>query len=97
MLDPEVVQYRFVVVLCCQTCVSQVPWNVWPFPETAVVEHHQVVRDDERYDSVIEALFEHDKPSYASIAVLKRMYGLEALMEVEYVLKFNVALCLILF
>ena len=85
ILDFEIVEYRLIVVLCGKTGVCQILFHFGPALQASVIEHFQVVGDDERHDAVCEALFEEEEPADAPVAVLKRMYGLEALMQVEQV------------
>ena len=58
-----------------------------PFVKTSVIEHLQLVCDDERHDIISEALLKHNEPSHTSIAVLKRMYPLKTHMTIKNVFK----------
>ena len=51
ILDLEVVQKGLEVVLGGETCIEQEAFDAGPFSETSVVEHLQVVGDDEGNDS----------------------------------------------
>lgn len=53
--------------------------------QVSVIKHLQVVGDDERHDAVCEALFEEEEPTDTTVAILKRMYGFETLMQVEQI------------
>ena len=64
--------------------------------QPTVIEHLQGIGNDKWYDACSEALLEHDEPPHSAIAVLKRMNRLEAMMEVDDVLK-GVFLVLVVF
>lgn len=55
--------------------------------QTAVVEHLEVVGDDEGNDAGCQTLFEHQEPSDAAVAILKRVDALETLVQVENVVE----------
>ena len=81
--DLEIVEYSFVVVLRRQAGVRQILPNLRPALQTAIVEHLQIVGDDERHDAVCQTLLEHHEPPDTSVAVLKRVDSLEALVQIE--------------
>jgi hypothetical protein len=58
-----------------------------PFVETSVIEHLQIVCNDEGDDAISEAFFEHDEASYSTITILKRMNLLETHMKIEDIFK----------
>lgn len=61
--------------------------DVVPFAETAVVEHLEVLGDDERHVAACEAFLEHYQTAYSAISVLERMDAFESLVKVYYVLQ----------
>ena len=87
ILDLEIVEYRLVVVLCCQTGVRKILPNFRPALKTAIIKHLQVVRNDERYDTVSQTLLEYYEPSHTPVAVLKRVDHLKALVQIEDILQ----------
>lgn len=52
--------------------------------------------DDKGNDIVFQTLLEHDYPTDTAVAVLKRMYGLETIMKVDYVLNRNILYLMII-
>jgi hypothetical protein len=54
-----------------------------PFVETSVIEHFQIVCNNEGNDAISEAFFEHDEASYSTISVLEGVNLLESHMEIE--------------
>ena len=51
VFDLEVVEKDFEVVLGSEACIKQEAFDAGPFTETSIVEHLQVVGDDEGDDS----------------------------------------------
>lgn len=51
VLDLEVVEKGFEVVLGCEAGVKQEAFDAGPFTETSIIEHLQVVGDDEGNDT----------------------------------------------
>ena len=51
VFDLEVVEQGFEVVLCCEACIEQEAFDAGPLTETSIVEHLQVVGDDEGDDT----------------------------------------------
>ena len=51
IFDLEVVEKGLEVVLGCEACIEQEALDARPFTETSIVEHLQVVGDDEGDDS----------------------------------------------
>ena len=77
--DPEIIQIRFILVLCGQAGISQIALFVVPFLQSTVVEHLQIVLYDERNDIVFQALLKHDQPAHTTVAV--RRYHIETPQE----------------
>lgn len=69
------------MVLGCQAGVGQVAVGVAPFTQSSVVEHLQLVGNDEGNDAALETLLEHDEASDTAVAVLKRMDALKTYMK----------------
>ena len=67
-----------------------------PTPDAIQITGAALVVDDEGNDAMPEAFFEHDQAAYASVAILIRMDTLKLYMEVQYVLKVNRLLGLVL-
>ena len=85
--DSEVVEQRLVVVLRCEAGVAQIFAYGWPLLQTAVVEHLEVVGDDEGNDAGRQTLLEHHESSDTAVAVLKRVDAFETLVQVEDVVE----------
>lgn len=77
--DPEVLHDRFELILCGQAGIQQVTAFRLPLMETAVVEHLEVIRDNERHDVVPQTLFEEKKPPDPSVSI--RRYHIETPQE----------------
>ena len=83
----EVVEQSLVVVLCREAGVAQILAYGGPLLQAAVVEHLEVVGDDEGNDAGRQALLEHHETSDAAVAVLKRVDTFETLVQVEYIVE----------
>ena len=59
----------------------------WPLLQTSVVEHLEIIGDDEGNDAGRQTLLEHHKASDTAVAVLKRVDALETLVQVEDVVE----------
>lgn len=44
--------------------------------QSPIIKHLHIVFDDERYDSIAQALLEENQSSYAAVSILERMYRL---------------------
>ena len=53
--------------------------------ETTIVEHFEVIRNNERHDVVPQALLEEQKPPDTAISILKRMDGFKGIVEFQQV------------
>ena len=51
VFDLEVVEKGLEVVLGCEACIKQETFDAGPFTETSIIEHLQVVSDDEGDDT----------------------------------------------
>lgn len=89
--NSEVVEQRLVVVLCRKAGVAQILTHGGPLLQASVVEHLEVVGDDERNDAGRQTLLEHHESSDTAVAVLKRVDALETLVQVEDVVECLVA------
>ena len=87
IFNPEIVEQCLIIILCRKAGVKQVAPYALPLLQATVVEELQFVGNDERHQTVRQALLEHYQASNTSIAVLERMYSLKALMKVYYILK----------
>jgi hypothetical protein len=76
-------QDGFILILGGETGICEVAINVTPLMKSAIIEHLQIICDDEGDDVVSEAFHEHNEATYASIAILEGMNLLEADMEIK--------------
>lgn len=88
--NSEIVEQGLVVVLRRETGVAQIFAHGGPLLQTAVVKHLEVIGDDEGNDAGCQTLLEHQEPSDAAVAILKRVDALETLVQIE-----NVVECLV--
>ena len=51
VLDLEVVEKGLEVILGCEACVKQEAFDAGPFTETSIIEHLQVIGNDEGDDT----------------------------------------------
>ena len=84
---PEVIEQALELVLGGETSVCQVSSDIPPFLKPTVVEHFQLVCDNEGNVPVMQTFLEHQQPAYASVAILERMDGLKADVKVKNILK----------
>lgn len=85
--NSEVIEQCLVVVLCRKAGVAQIFAHGGPLLQTAVVEHLEVIGDDEGNDAGCQTLLEHQEPSDAAVAILKRVDALETLVQIENVVE----------
>ena len=85
--NSEIVEQGLVVVLRRETGVAQIFAYGWPLLQTSVVEHLEIIGDDEGNDAGRQALLEHHKSSDTAVAVLKRVDAFETLVQVENVVE----------
>ena len=85
--NSEIVEQGLVVVLCREAGVAQIFAHGGPLLQTAVVEHLEVVGDDEGNDAGCQTLLEHQEPSDAAVAILKWVNAFETLVQVEDVVE----------
>ena len=72
--DSEIIEYGFIIILCREAGVGQIAIHTPPFTQATVVEHLQIVGDDEWHDTSPETFLKHQEPPYPSVAILKGMY-----------------------
>ena len=95
VLNLEVVEQRFVVVLCREAGVGEIAVDMAPFAEAPLVKQFQVIRDDEWDDSVRQAFLEQDQTPHTAISVLERMDPLELLVKVDEVFQRFLLFCMV--
>ena len=76
-------QDGFILILGGETGICEIAINVTPLMKSAIIEHLQIICDDEGNDAICEAFLEHNEATYASIAILEGMNLLEADMEIK--------------
>ena len=76
-------QDGFILILGGETGICEVAINVTPLMKSAIIEHLQIICDDEGNDAICEAFFEHDETAYTPVAILEGMNLLEADVKVE--------------
>ena len=87
ILNSEIVECGFILVLCGQTGVDKIAIDVSPLTQSSVIEQLQFVGDNEWNDATTQALFEHDKTTYSTISILERMNTLKTYMQVKNIFK----------
>lgn len=95
ILDSEFVEKEFEIVLRSEAGVGQEAFDPGPVAEAVVVEHFQIIGDDERHMAVAQTFAKHQQSSDTTVAVLKRMYSLKALVKIQNVVKRRVFFCII--
>ena len=65
--------------------------------ETVIIEHLQLVGDDEWNVVEAQTFPEHYQSPYASVTILKRMYRFEPLMKVKNILKCRMLPAIVIF
>ena len=85
--DSEVIHDGLKLILRGQAGVQQIPAFGFPLVQPPVVEHFEVIRNNERNNIVPQALLEEQKPPDTAISILKRMYLLKFIMKLYYFLQ----------
>lgn len=89
--NSEIVEQGLVVVLRREAGVAQIFAYGWPLLQASVVEHLEVIGDDEGNDAGRQTLLEHHKASDTAVAILKWVDAFETLVQVEDVVECLVA------
>lgn len=89
--NSEIVEQGLVVVLRREAGVAQIFAYDWPLLQASVVEHLEVIGDDEGNDAGRQTLLEHHKASDTAVAILKWVDAFETLVQVEDVVECLVA------
>ena len=80
--DSEVIHDCLELILRGQAGIQQITAFRLPFMETPIIEHFEVIRNNERHDVVPQALLEEQKPPDTAISILKRMDGFKGIRTV---------------
>ena len=56
IINPKIIQIRFILVLCDQAGICQIAFFVVPFLQSTVIEHLQIVLNNERNDIILQTL-----------------------------------------
>ena len=83
--DSEVIHDCLELILRGQAGIQQIPLFRLPLMETTIVEHFEVIRNNEWHDVVPQALLEEQKPPDTAISILKRMDGFKGIVEFQQV------------
>jgi len=87
ILNSKIVQILLKHVLRRKACIGQIALFSAPLMQPAIVKQLHIVVDDERHNTVAQALLEHDKPSDTTVAILEWVDRLKADVEVDDLLK----------
>ena len=85
--NPKIIQICFIFILCCQTGICQISFFVVPFLQSTIIEHLQIVLNDERNNIVFQALLKHDQSAHTTVSILEWVNLLKLHMEVQNILK----------
>lgn len=85
----EIVENGFIIILRRKTSICQETGGAEPFAKSPIIEHLQFFGYNKRNYTMTETLLEHYQPTDTPIAVLKRMYCFEVLVEIKNVMKFH--------
>ena len=83
----EAVEQSLEVIQGGKTGAKLVAFDAGPLTETSIIEHIQVVGDDEGDGTSRWALLDHNQSTYTTIIISEWINCLEALMDVDIVLK----------
>lgn len=67
--NSEIIQICFVSILCCQTGVCKIAFLTVPLFQATIIEHLQIIINNERNYIIFQTFFEHDQPSHTTIAI----------------------------
>ena len=91
VFNSEIIEIGFESVLSCEAGINQIGFLFVPFFQTSVIEKLQVILDDKRHNVVFEALFEKNKSANTTITVLERVYAFKSYMELNNIVKGDIA------
>ena len=74
-------------VLSRQTGITQITLFVFSFLQTSVIKFLYIVLDDKRDNIIPQTFLEKDKPADSAVSVLKGVYTLEIIMELQKLVK----------
>ena len=83
--DSEVIHDGLELILRGQAGIQQIPLFRLPLMETTIVEHFEVIRNNERNNIIPQALLEEQKPPDTAISILKRMDGFKGVVKFQQV------------
>ena len=83
ILNSKIVQILLKHVLRRKAGIGQIALFSAPLMQPAIVKQLHIVVDDERHNTVAQALLEHDKPSDTTVAILEWVDRLKADVEVD--------------
>ena len=86
-LYPIILQQNLISILCRQTSIPQIPFDIRPLLQATIVEQFHIIRNDERNMSICHAFLEHDESAYTSVSVLEGVDTFETMMQVQNVIE----------
>lgn len=94
---PKLIKQEFEWILSRETGIRQIAFDAGPVMQSVVIEHLQIVGNNEWYNSPAQAFAEHNQAPHSSVAILKWMYRLKAMVEIKNVVKRHCILGIIRF
>ena len=94
--DSEIIQIRLISILCSQAGIYQIAFFIVPLLQSSIVEHLQVILNNEWDDIIFQTFLEHNQPAHTTVTVLKRMDSLKLYMEIQNIFKGLFCFCVIL-
>ncbi len=85
--NPKIIQIRFIFILRCQASICQITFPIIPFFQPTVIEHLQIIFNDERNDIIFQTFLKHNQTSYTTVTVLERMDSLKLNMKIKDILQ----------
>lgn len=81
VLNLKILQQGGVLILLGEAGVTQIAVGLTPVLDAAIIEETEFIRDDKRYNTVLQALPEKQQAPYASVAVLEWVDTLKTQMN----------------
>ena len=74
------------MILCGKTRIHQVPLLMIPLFQSSVIEHFQMILNDEWNNIVFQTFLEHNQSAHTTIPILKRVDALQSYMKIQNVM-----------
>ena len=73
--NSKIIQICLILILCGQTGICQITFLIVPLFQSTVVEHLQIVLDNERHDIIFQTFLKHNQSAYTAVSIMQYHIG----------------------